>query len=317
MPSLFVSAIVATMLTCAGLASAGVARAQTADEYLEHGVALREVGRDEEALAIFQSAHALSPSAEALAQIGLAEQALGRLVDAETHLAQALSDTTDRFVRRNRAPLSQALSEISSALSNVAITGGPPGAEVRVEGEVRGTLPLEAPLRVEGGTVHVEITAAGYEAFAREVIAPAGSEATLEAALTPVPEPAIVERVDSEPEPAPADPGSDAGWRLPLGIALAGAGVVAIGVASGLLAWREDAARARLTCSDTDPACRALYGTAIDAEAAGIATFVVGGLLAAAGGVFIALELTADESPESASIRCAPGLLQVGCVGTF
>jgi hypothetical protein len=303
------------------LLSVSLAHAQspTADELLEHGVALREDGRDDEALAIFHRAYDTEPSAHAMAQIALAEHALGRLVDSEVHLVEALASDTDRFVRRNRELLEQALVEIRTQLSDLTLTGGVDGAEVLVDSIVRGTMPLPGTLRVQAGTARVAVRADGYEPYSRNLIVEAGAPITLDVVLEPVPV-AVATVVEPEPTPAPPGPMPDRPrahetneWRFPVGIALAAAGVVGIGIASGLMAWREDNARARLTCSDVDPACRAHYGTAVDAETAGIATFVVSGLLAAAGAGLLIWELL-DAQGDQGERACTPGIGSLSCV---
>lgn len=301
------------------VASTAAAQEPTAEELLEHGVALREDGRDGEALEIFQRAYRTEPSGHAMTQIALAEQALGRLVDAEAHLTEALASTSDRFVRRNRALLEQALDEIRAQLTDLTVTGGPDGAELLVDGTLRGRLPLPGTIRVQAGTAHVEVRAEGYQPFTRELIVEAGTPPALAVTLEPVPSVAPVVMAEPQPEPVTTPPpGADANaWRMPVGIALGAAGLVGIGVASGLMAWREDNARARLTCSDTDPACRAHYGTAVDAEAAGIGTFVVSGLFAAAGAFLIVWDVMDRGSTEHARLTCAPGLLTLSCAGVF
>lgn len=305
------------------LSALPIARAQepTADELIEHGIALREDGRDGEALEVFHRAYDTTPSAQAMAQIALAEQALGRLVDAETHLDAALALPADRFLRRNRALLEQALAEIRTQLTDLTLTGGVDGAEVLVDGVSRGTMPLSGTLRVQAGTAHLEIRAEGYEPYAREVIVNAGAPVSLAVALDRVPsppEPVVVAEPEPEPAPPPPPAATESDWMLPTGIALAAAGVIGLGVASGLMAWREDNARARLFCSDVDPECRARYGTAVDAETAGIATFVVSGLFAVGGAVLVVLDLLgAHHDRSSASLSCAPGLLSWSCAGRF
>jgi tetratricopeptide (TPR) repeat protein len=306
------------------LALTASARAQepTADQLIEHGVALREDGRDAEALEMFERANTVEPSAQALAQIALAEHALGRLVDAEAHLVGALESTTDRFVRRNRELLEQALAEIRTQLTDLTLTGGVPGADVVVDGAPRGTMPLASTIRVQAGTTHVDVHADGYEPFSRQVIVAQGSPVTLEVTLVPISvAPVVMPEPESEPEPEPPPPPpppveSSFAWRMPTGIALAAAGAIGLGVASGLMAWREDNARARLTCVDTDPACRARYGTAVDAETAGIATYVVSGLVAAAGVGLILWDILTAPSAERA-FACAPGALSLACVARF
>jgi hypothetical protein len=102
-----------------------------------------------------------------------------------------------------------------------------------------------------------------------------------------------------------------------VGIGVASLGVVLVGVATGLMVVREDSARARLTCSDTDPACRAHFSTAVDAEMAGVALYLAGGLLVGSGVVFVVMDLLGHPADEASALACAPGALSVSCVGRF
>jgi tetratricopeptide (TPR) repeat protein len=290
------------------------ASAQDADALIDEGIALREAGRDTEALVRFEAAHALSPGARSLAQIALAEQALGRFVDAEEDLREALASGTDRFIRRNRALLEQALAEIAGHIGEVTLDGGVEGARVVVDGTDRGRLPLPSPLRLDAGTARVEVEADGFMPFAGSVVVRGGETTTLAIALEPrpgetaaaVPAPAL--RAEDSEDGAPA-------WLVPTGASLAGAGLVGLGVGIGLLVVRDDHAAARLVCSDAEAACRARYQAALDAEAGAIAGFVVGGLLAAGGaGMLIAGALLPGAE---ASVACAPSGLGAVCAGRF
>ncbi len=286
--------------------------AQTAAELIEHGIALREDGRDEEALAFFEEAYQDIGSGEALAQIALAEHALGRLVEAEHHLVSALAETNDRFVRRNHVALEQALAELRAGLGELEIRGGEPGAEVWIGEVSHGILPLTSPIRVLLGPVHVEIRQSGHAAEESTVEVTSGAVAILELAAPPAPieEPVVVRL---EPEPLPTAIARSEPLQMPVGVAAASLGVVLVGVATGLMVLREDSARARLTCSDTDPGCRAQFQTAVDAEAAGIALYVVGGLFMAGGAVLVVLDLLGHPGERDSARACAPGVLSVSC----
>src|SRR5580704_12825575 len=65
---------------------------------IAEGIALREQGRDREALELFVRAAALAASPRATAQIGLAQQALGHWVEAEAGLRTALEQGTDPWI---------------------------------------------------------------------------------------------------------------------------------------------------------------------------------------------------------------------------
>ena len=89
-------------------AAPAAAQETPATALLREGIELRRAGRDAEALARFERAHAVEPSPRTLAQMGLAEQALGRWVRAEAHLRAALAPRDDAWIERNRAALDAA-----------------------------------------------------------------------------------------------------------------------------------------------------------------------------------------------------------------
>lgn len=299
--------------------SPALARAQTADELIDEGIALREQHRDADALDRFERAHAAEPSGRALAQIALAEQALGRFVAAQAHLEEALADDVDRFIRRNRALLEQALAEIAANVGELEVRG-PEGAELRIDDAPRGRLPLPVPLRVDAGTARIEVRAPGHEPFTAAVPITAGAREEIDVVLRPLPTAAAAEPAATFERPREHD-GASPEWLLPTGIAVAAAGAVGLAIATGLMVVREDHAQARQTCSDTDPACRDRYQAALDAEAASIATYVIGGTLAAAGVTLVLLDvlgaLEVESSGGRATIACAPGALSIGCSGRF
>src|SRR5947209_3601580 len=90
------------------VALAGGGDEAAADAAIRRGVDLRKQGRDMDALEEFRKAYAAARSPRALAQIALAEQALGRWVDAESDLDQALASKSDPWIRKNVATLNGA-----------------------------------------------------------------------------------------------------------------------------------------------------------------------------------------------------------------
>jgi hypothetical protein len=126
-------------------------------------------GHDEEALALFRRAHSLAPSARARAQIGLAEQALGRWVLAERDVAGALEVTGDSWVRKNRTDLVAALEAVRDHLGRVAVLGSPIGAIILINGERIGKLPQAEPLSVPAGEAVVGLMAPGHVSLMRKI----------------------------------------------------------------------------------------------------------------------------------------------------
>jgi hypothetical protein len=247
-----------------------VARARAADvggggggeeeAALRRGFDLREKGNDEAALAEFQHAYDLKKGARARAQMAMAEQALGRWIDAEAHLAEALQRTGDPWIARNRTLFDQALSEIRQHIGSLELSGGTPGAEVRVNGRVAGKMPFNRPLRVEAGSVSLEVRAAGYLPVVRTINVPANGLAREPITLVAVSAAAPSVRAAPEmaaPSPTSADRGgatapsvaepanSNHGpsqIKRPLGIGLGIAGIGALGVGVGFHLLRQNRA---------------------------------------------------------------------------
>lgn len=148
----------------------GARAAETPDEALiREGIEHRKKSEDAAALDLFRKAYEMKNTPRAAAQMGLAEMALGRWVDAEAHLGEALVATNDPWVRKNRATLQSALDATGLQLGSLEVLGKPEGAEIVIERRVQGTLPLLKPIRVRAGEIRVEIRSAGYEPAIRTV----------------------------------------------------------------------------------------------------------------------------------------------------
>ncbi len=144
--------------------SAVFAQASPIDARFEAGRALRRDHRDAEALSHFQQLYAEAHEPRALAQVGLAQAALGRWAEAEMNLSQALANP-DAWIAENRAGgamLDQQAQRIAAHLGSLDVVSDAPGAEVWVGGQRVGTIPLARPLRLEAGRVTFEVRAAGY-----------------------------------------------------------------------------------------------------------------------------------------------------------
>lgn len=303
------------ILACATLLLwAAPVSAQSADELLQQGVEAREQRDDERALELFRRAHQAEPSGETFAQMALAEQALGRFVDAEHDLAQALTYREERFIRRNRALLEQALSEIRANIGLVRVGGGLEGAVLYVNDREIGALPHPDAIRVDAGQVEVVARAPGYLPGRASVEVPPEGVVDVELTMEPEPPP------PTDPVPhAQSHPGAAVQeLLLGVGITSAGLGVLALVGATIAMVVREDAASDRQSCTDESAECRDLYFLATRAEETGIALFITGGVLLATGAAlfFIGLDWGGPEE-EADTVRCAPGVFGVACVGRF
>ncbi|MFL5306807.1 MAG: PEGA domain-containing protein [Polyangia bacterium] len=225
------------------------ADAASAEVLIQQGLKLRRDGKPEEALQRFREAHEMAPSPRTYGQMGLVETTLKRWTDGETHLAVALANPDDAWVRKNRAFLDQALSLCREHVGDLVITG-PAGAEVSVGGTPAGTLPAVPALRVAEGAVEVTATASGYESYKTTVTIRAGKRSALKIAMSPEPvaaghedtPPKVPTAVDPETKPtpeadvkgaAPPAPVEQSHWHTWTGISLGvvGAGAIAFGIA--------------------------------------------------------------------------------------
>ena len=309
----------------AGQVATGAAPSE--EDLIGRGIALRESRNDVAALDAFRQAYDVKKSARALAQVALAEQALGRWVPAEADLGHALARGDDAWIGRNKVLLEQALIEIRGHLGSLQITGGVPGAEVLVDGASVARLPLAAPLRVNAGHVTLEVRAPGYAPLARAVVVPKRGLARETVALvaaspsnapSPSSEAAVALAVAGPPGArAETSDASGNGWsvRQKVGVAFGAAAVVSAVVGTTFLFVREGRAQdfnnAGCGTEALTPDCSGLREKADSALAWGLAglagTLVLGGvgaylLLWPSGGE---LNRVAKADP-SAGLRCAP-----------
>lgn len=325
------SAPVALALALASSAAHGQPQPQPAgiDALLHEGVELRRGHRDLEALAVFRRAYDQSRGPRALAQMALAEQALGRWVEAETHLLAALA-APDPWIARSRATLEAALAAIGRHLGGLWVEGGVPGAEVLLDGERIAVLPLTEPVRVVAGSLTVAVRATGYGTVTRHVIVPPGGDAREEVRLARLAEDSVQGSgtAPSSPPRAPsARPHAAASGGTQRALAwAAGAGAIAgVGVGLTFLILREGDVSAfnDSSCPPmSDPMqpgnCAAMLDAVRADEAVAMASFLAGGAL-----TVTSILLFATAPPRgrerTAWLGCArgPGTIGVTCGGRF
>ena len=172
----FVSLVIPTLASAAEPSS---------DTLIQQGLDLRRDGKPDEALKLFQRAHAAAPSPRTFGQMGLVEASVKRWVDADMHLAVSLTSPDDPWVRKNRPFLEQALATCKQHIGDL-IVSGPAGIEVFVSGKSVGTLPAVPPVHLAEGAVSVSATAAGFKPFDQTVVIQPGVRTPLQVALSPI-----------------------------------------------------------------------------------------------------------------------------------
>ena len=281
---------------------ASTALAQTGDLW-EQGVALRAEGQDAGALQAFQRDYARGGTLAALAQVALAEQALGQWGPAHRHLSLAMSGS-DAWVAQNRSALDQAMGEIQRHTGLLEVTVDHAGAQISIGGEEVGRSPL-LPVHVSAGAVPIRVSRNGV-VVDRMVTVAVGQTAREAVVLGAA---------------ASGDTGGGGDTLTIVGVVMLG---LAAGAVAGVVAgWvlREDAA-----LRYNDPACLPPVGSTRDQMCGDLRTesdtmtgVAIGSAIGAAvfAGVGMALLSVGGGDSDSASLECAPGLASLHCSGRF
>jgi hypothetical protein len=163
------------------------AQAGEAEAQIRQGLELRRQGLDARALPFFENAYRLARNARTAAQLGLEEMALGYWMEADQYLTEALTVADHPWVAKNKGTLEEARTKVRAMIGELTITGGPAGAEVVINGQAAGRLPLSEPIRLAKGAAQVELRAPGYEPASRMVTVPGGSSASVSLLLVRTP----------------------------------------------------------------------------------------------------------------------------------
>lgn len=294
-------AFVALIVVALSLGSSRAA-AQSADALIEQGVALREQGRDEEAADVFARALEREPTPRARAQLGLAEQALGRWVDAERHVADALEERQDRWIASRSAVLEEALAEIRSHVGSLDVHADVAGAELRIGTRLVATLPLARPVHVEAGEVELRVSARGWRSARRRVDVTAGETVRVGIELV---------RSDADGAPRSDERG---GGSTAATVALVGAGVLAAGAIGAGIWWA-----GRQSEVDVCATSGCLNADELESvrTAAAVTTIVAGALAIATATVGVVLFVSSQRPAEGVTVACSVGAASARCAVRF
>lgn len=170
---------------------------ETAKARFAHGVALAEEGDYQGALQSFSDAYAASPHVAVLYNIGQAQVALGRPLEAVSTLSRYLREGGDSVPAERRRQVESQLELLRSFLVDLDFDPTPEGVTITVDGNPIGRTPLSQPVRIAAGTHTIAATIA-------ETTQPAASDAARPAEPPPdAPTPAVAL---AQPKPAPAPP---------------------------------------------------------------------------------------------------------------
>lgn len=304
---------------------------ETPDTLIDRGFDLREHGDDEGGLALFTQAYEAGHSPRALAQMGLAEQALGRWVLAEQHVQGALAQATDVWIVAHQEVLADALHTIQARLATLELRGGVDGADVLVDGDVVGHLPLAAPLRLVAGALQVEVRKEGYLPWSHTVVLAPGETGRETVVLHRRPTEPTVETgghaapVAITPRAPHGDPGRTwraLGWTsIAVGLGGGALGAIALGLREVAVA-KFNSDECLSPASTRIETCPSQWDLGHAFETTAVVSFITAGVLGILGAVLIAIAPGAaprDAAPPANALVCGPGPGQigVGCAGTF
>ncbi len=323
------------------------ARADAAEveALIAKGNELRRAGTPGPALPYFQKAYELARTPRTTAQLGLGELAAGYPVEAAEHLAAALRSPNDPAIVKYRQMLTDALTMARSQIGELAIEGGPAGAEVVIDGRTIGALP--SIMKVPARAIEVVVRAPGFAEHHEVVPIVGGQRHELTVRLQKVEkraQPTPFATGPSPPSPAlvavPATvapvvegggrgtSGSNlrtAGWIVGIGsLAAAGAGIL-LNLAANTKAADFDTSCAGSPTNGIMSAsgvtvgeCQDRYDSWQSYRRWSIGGYVTGASLAVTSTVlFFASRAPSPTTGAHAQLTCAPAPNGLSCRGTF
>jgi hypothetical protein len=139
-----------------------------------------------EALEAYNRAFALYPDPRLLYNRGNACMALGRYPEALEQF-EAFRDAAPQELKAKVPGLNDLIENVRTRVSTLEIVTRTRGARVVLGEQIIGTTPLAHPIKVNAGTVALELDAEGYEAYQQQVLLPGGGTLRLEPNLVPRP----------------------------------------------------------------------------------------------------------------------------------
>ena len=293
-----------------------ITSADEASELYQSGVELFKAEKFLEASTAFRKAYALRPSWKVYYNIGQCEAAAKRYGIAIEAFESYLVGGGDEIKLERTEYVVGEIRRLQTLVGRLELVA-PPGIEVYLDGDKRGTTPLEGPLRVAAGKHHVALKK-GEETILEKRVQIAGGIATKvtapseqaepEPAAEPSPEESanVPESEPPEPTPEPPEPVVEKGhsWMWPAGLAALGTGAATLiaGTVTGSLALAKsnklaDQCKDKIGCSDSDKELKE------SSDSLAIATNVllpVGGALAVGGALLVFFEIRRSKERESA-----------------
>jgi tetratricopeptide (TPR) repeat protein len=330
-------------LLAVGLALPGRAEEPSVPTAQEQARALLHEGNEKldqglylDALAAFERAYAIFPSARLHYNMGQVCRELGRPLEALEHYERFVAEVTPDELPAQWKRAHERIFELQGAIAQVGIQCNLVDAQVTVDGSPAGVTPLARPLRLLPGAHGLVVSKPGYEHQVRELALRPGVTVTERIQLLTEEEGAATRRAVKQAEAerraaeerlrqsAEAERRKRerarrnlriAGWTmLGAGLATAAASAVVGGLSLYERAQVEGVARDTQWKAISDDNNRALAY-----YAAFYATLAVGGALVVAGGALIGWARRGDRNERGLAVRpaLAPGALGLVVQGGF
>lgn len=160
-----------------------------ADRHFTSGVTLYKESKFSEALAEFQRAYEIAPHPLVLYNIAGCHRELSSYGEAVRFYRRFLDEGKDVVSKVRLDNAQRELDDILARIARVTVTlEEPAGAELSLDGELLGTMPLEMPLILPPGEHELVARAAGYRDARRKVRVASGDELEVELTLSELPE---------------------------------------------------------------------------------------------------------------------------------
>lgn len=161
-----------------------------------------EAGRLEEALKLFEQAHAQSPSWQTLNGIGLVHQDQGRQVEALNVYHELLASYAGELGSERLATLRQRIEQLEAQVGVLRVEAPQAGVEVLIDGAVVGTGAFRRSLFVTPGSHRVTARAEGYHTRELTIAVRPRDEHDVNLTLEAVEDPTL----EPTPTPPPTPP---------------------------------------------------------------------------------------------------------------
>lgn len=178
------AAVTAADVASAQRAPSGASERAEAAKLKKEGDAAMLLLHYGEALSAYDKAYDIGRDPALFYNRGRALQGLGRFPEALEQLEDFRKNATAQL--RARVPALDALiEEVAGRVSTLTLTCNVEGARIILGDKVVGTTPFAAPLRLNAGSMVVQIEAEGYVPFRHTIALPGGGALTVDAELAP------------------------------------------------------------------------------------------------------------------------------------